>query len=627
MIICYLRIFLVFITIFCLQSCSENKTGNIKPIKAEDLLAHDLQPEAALSADGMWLAFTKTVSGQVQFFAKDLSNQKIFNLPFPKGGLVRQLRWTPKNKLLFTVLYPGEYSKHLFIISPGESNPFNLSPFDQAVVRNYHLLEQNEDEIVVIMSHRSNQFFDAYRINLNNGSAKLVGLNNGSFTTFIPNNLGDVLCALSVEGKISSLWHRETESQPFKRVFTTSFYERILPIKYNKNNSYIYALSNLGRDKRALVLLDPTKGKELIEIFKSKNVDLDRVVYKAEQLMAVNYHDDYPQQVILDLSIREIIKQVKDQFPNNVFVELTDVTANKDGFLFKVWSDVEPGTYYYYNSTQTKLESISEKLVFAETLSHTKAIGIKNRHGFDIPCYITHPVGGGRAQVPAVIIPNPGFSTRHIWEYNPLVQFLASRGYLVLQVNCHGANGYGIRYAQSGYKEMNNLVISDIADAVNFLISNGLSNAHSIGILGNSIGGTLALNFVANYPEMVQLAISRDGIIDLQKMLTTPSPRMLPYKEMLAEIFGSPLNDSALIKKTSPLNNLKNCIRPVLIAQSARNTRTGQLEIDSAQRILKATQTPFEFVAINNNLPPEQSIQEEVAYFKAIEKFLQRYLF
>jgi dipeptidyl aminopeptidase/acylaminoacyl peptidase len=203
--------------------------------------------------------------------------------------------------------------------------------------------------------------------------------------------------------------------------------------------------------------------------------------------------------------------------------------------------------------------------IHPEEMAEMKPIEYSSRDGLKIHGYLTMPRENDGKPVAMVVMPHGGPRWRDTWGFDPAVQFLANRGYAVLQINFRGSSGYGRTFLKAGYKQWGLKQQDDITDGVKWAIEHGHADPKRIAIFGTSYGGFAALTGLEKTPELYRCGISYAGVCDLLHDLSTV-PDLKIFKTMVAETIGDPKRDKQQLKDTSPIAHLDKIRVPVFLA-------------------------------------------------------------
>lgn len=249
-----------------------------------------------------------------------------------------------------------------------------------------------------------------------------------------------------------------------------------------------------------------------------------------------------------------------------------------------------PGTYHFYDVEQnaTRVLFRENATLTTDALGVSEIISYKTSDGMDLSAYVTHPAGRSRNDAaPMVVLVHGGPHARDFFDYDPEVQFLANRGYRIVQPYFRGSSGRGRTFEASGYGEWGLRMQADVDDLAVHFQSQGLAAPRTTCIMGASYGGYAALRGVTKRPDLYACGISINGVSDLPNQLKydrtlfyARDPRLDRVEKSLEVRPGT-----ASLRERSPLHDLERLERPVLIVHGMLDIR---VPIDQAQGVLAA---------------------------------------
>jgi dipeptidyl aminopeptidase/acylaminoacyl peptidase len=267
-------------------------------------------------------------------------------------------------------------------------------------------------------------------------------------------------------------------------------------------------------------------------------------------------------------------------------------TADGTKTLAQVQTASSPPMYYLVDFTTHRADIAGEEYpaLAGVPLGEVKEITYKARDGADIPAYLTAPAGKPAANVPLVVLPHGGPNARDYPRFDWLVQFLASRGYAVLQPEFRGSTGFGDAFREAGYRQWGGRMQDDVTDGVHAMIERGVADPHRICIVGASYGGYAALAGAAFTPDLYACAASINGVTDLPALMLeqvhfydwTLSTSLSVWKARI----GAP-NDPNLGAK-SPINSVKSVTIPILIVYGTGDSVVPNEQSERMARALRA---------------------------------------
>lgn len=201
--------------------------------------------------------------------------------------------------------------------------------------------------------------------------------------------------------------------------------------------------------------------------------------------------------------------------------DLLGRSADGTRALVSVTTHATPAMYYLIDYNKRTADIVGEEYpaLADATLGEVRELTYKARDGYEIPAFVTLPAGAGDKQLPLVVLPHGGPESRDVRTFDWIAQFLASRGYAVLQPQFRGSTGYGEAHRKAGYRQWGRLMQDDVTDGVKALIEQGKVDPKRVCIVGASYGGYAALAGAAFTPELYACAVSINGVSNLPAML------------------------------------------------------------------------------------------------------------
>jgi dipeptidyl aminopeptidase/acylaminoacyl peptidase len=254
-----------------------------------------------------------------------------------------------------------------------------------------------------------------------------------------------------------------------------------------------------------------------------------------------------------------------------------------------------------------------------------KPITYQARDGLTIHGYLTLPRGGGK-NLPLIVNPHGGPWARDGWGYNPELQFLANRGYAVLQMNFRGSTGYGRAFWEASFKQWGKKMQDDVSDGVNYAIKQGIADRERVAIYGGSYGGYATLAGLAFTPELYACGVDYVGVSNLFTFIKTIPPYWKPMLDMMYEMVGDPEKDKALLAEISPALHADKIRAPLLIAQGAKDPRVNIEESNQMVAALNARGVDVEYLVKENEGHGFQNEENRFEFYEAMERFLEKHL-
>src|SRR5688572_4210425 len=496
-----------------------------------------------LSPNGEYLAFLQPWEKRLNVFVEKIgSGQPAVRVTSAKARDISGYTWKGDNRIVYIQDTGGDENYRLYAVGTDGSNPRDLTPFEKVRAQIIDRLERNENEILVGLNKRNPQIHDVYRINVNTGEMQMIAENPGNYTGWGTDWDGNLRIAITTDGVNNSLMMRKTEADKFAPVVTTTFRETISPLVFTPDNKQLYVATNIGRDKTAIVKYDVETKKEIEKIYEHPEVDVTNLLTsrKRRVITGVAYVTDKQNYQFFDKDRADLQKDLERRLPGYE-VRLAGCNLDEDKCLVRTFTDRSLGTYYFYDRKAKDLRKLADVSPWLndQDLVPMKPITYQSRDGLTIHGYPTLPKGVPARNLPVVVNPHGGPWARDVWGYNPEVQFLANRGYAVLQMNFRGSTGYGRKFWEASFKQWGKAMQDDITDGVQWLITQGIADPSRIAIYGGSYGGYATLAGVTFTPDLYSCAVDYVGVSNLFTFLKTIPPYWKPYLEMMYEMFGN----------------------------------------------------------------------------------------
>jgi dipeptidyl aminopeptidase/acylaminoacyl peptidase len=258
-----------------------------------------------------------------------------------------------------------------------------------------------------------------------------------------------------------------------------------------------------------------------------------------------------------------------------------------------------------------------------------KPIKYQSRDGLTIHGYLTLPKGMEDAKnLPVVVNVHGGPWARDNWGFNPEVQFLANRGYAVIQMNFRGSTTYGRKFWEASFDQWGLSMQEDVQDGALWLIDQGIADPKRIAIYGGSYGGYATLQGLVKDPEFYACGIDYVGVSNLFTFMKTIPSYWAPYLDMMHEMVGDPsvAEDSVRMAATSPALNADKIVAPLFIAQGANDPRVVKSESDQMVEAMKSRGVTVEYMVKDNEGHGFRNEENKFEFYGAMERFLGEHI-
>lgn len=616
-----------------LNNAKQIKNGSnhegVKEISVEDFMKNPGNFGYELSPDGNYITYSSAWENRANVFVKKMNDDsEPVRVSNSKDRDVAGFFWKDNN-LLYLKDKGGDENFHIYSTTFNGSEEKDLTPYPNVTVGLLSGLQGVKDEILIMMNKEDATVFDVYKLNVKTGETTHVAKNPGNITSWLADRNGNVRIAVASDGVEGTILYRDSEKDEFKPFIEMEAGDEVMPLAFSKDNQYIYATSNKGRDKVEVVKYD-LKGNEEV-IMSNDQVDVSGVLYSAEhdKLLYGAYVTDKPHYQFFDENFEKLFRKIQSKL--NVHeseLGINDYNKEMTKFIVSVSSDTVYGKYYYYDSTTdelTELATLSPWLNPNE-LAEMHPISYKSRDGLTINGYLTLPKNKEVKDLPLIVNPHGGPWARDMWGFNPEVQLLANRGYAVLQVNFRSSTGYGKEFLQAGNKQWGLKIQDDITDGVQWAIDQGIADPDRIGIYGASFGGYATLAGITYTPDLYAAAVDYVGVSNIFTLLNTIPPYWETMRNMFYERVGHPEKDKELLTAVSPVFHADKIKTPLFVAQGANDPRVNKAESDQIVEALRARGVDVEYMLKDNEGHGFANEENRIEFYNAMVKFFDSHL-
>jgi dipeptidyl aminopeptidase/acylaminoacyl peptidase len=364
-------------------------------------------------------------------------------------------------------------------------------------------------------------------------------------------------------------------------------------------------------------------------VFEHPQVDVGHVVYSRlrRRLTGAMYEAERLEYGFLDPTRAALQALVDERLPGR---ENTLVSHSRDERRYVVHSgsDRTLGAYWLLDAEERRLDPICELSPWLpeERMAPMEPVRLTSRDGLPLRGYLTLPPDRPRRDLPLVLNPHGGPWARDSWGFQPDVQFLASRGFAVLQVNFRGSAGFGRKFLEAGFGQWGLAMQDDLTDSVRWAIEQGIADPRRVAIYGGSYGGYATLAGLVRTPDLYACGASYVGVSNLFTWYESIPPYWRPYREMLHEMVGHPERDAERMRATSPFFHADRIRVPVLVAQGANDPRVPQAESDQIVSALRARGLSVEYMVKDDEGHGFHNEENQFDFYRALERFLLRHL-
>ena len=593
-----------------------------------------------LSPDGKYVAFMKEFNGIMNIWVKEFDAS--FDEARPLTDSERPLYgffWSGDGQyILYVKDKGGDENMNIFVVNPADAaaegsvpQSRNLTDFDEVTAQIYQVSDNDHDLMFIGLNNRDKAWHDLYSLRISTGALELLYENKERIVGYDfdwDDNLR-IYYRTDEQGNTAMLYKRGDE---LVNIYETTVTETAYAAGWNEDNSKFYLVSNVGDlDLSTLFLMDPETGKkELIESDPEKRVDFGGLSLdqNTRRIIATSYTDDKTRRYFKDKEREAIYKHLREQFPGRE-VDFSSATRDYSKFLVTVWGDKYASeVWLYIPETKDLIQQYVPRPKLKEIeslLSPMEPIRYASSDGLEIPAYLTVPNGCKPNDLPLVVLVHGGpKGPRDYWGYDPIVQFLANRGYAVLQPNFRASGGYGKKFQNAGDMQWGLLMQDDITWGVKHLIKEGIVDEKKVAIMGGSYGGYATLAGLAFTPDLFAAGVDIVGPSNIFTLLESIPPYWEAGRAFLHGMVGDPETPEGeqRIREASPLFAADKIKKPLLIIQGANDPRVKQAESDQIVIALRDKGLQVSYILADDEGHGFAKPVNKMAMFAEIERFL-----
>ena len=637
-------VFSLFLTLFLALSASAQT-----PVLDRELFFGDPEISGAqLSPDGQFIAFIKPYQGTRNVWVKRTAEPFSAARPVtadPKRPIPAYF-WSRDGKfILFVQDKGGDENYNVFAVNPaekpaaGEAVPKarNLTDAKNVRAQIYAVPKSDPDLLWVGLNDRDPAWHDLYRVKISTGERTLVRKNTERILSWTFDLKDQIRLATRANDKGETEVLRvegAAEAATFKMIYSCSVFESCGPVRFHKDNKRVYFVTNRGADADLirLTLFDPESGREeLVEADPLGRVDLGGPIFSSvtDELIGTSYDDERSRVYWKDKAFEADYKLLQSKLPGRD-VNFGSSTTDETLWLISASSDREPGESWLFDRKTKKLTlqyRTFEKLP-REHLAEMKPIRYKSSDGLEIPAYLTLPKGAAAKNLPVILFPHGGPWARDSWGFDPYAQFLANRGYAVLQPNFRSSTGYGKKFLNAGNLQWGEKMQDDLTWGARHLVAEGIADPKRIGIMGGSYGGYATLAGVTFTPDLYAAGVAIVAPSNLITLLESIPPYWEAGRKIFYERMGDPTTAAgkAQLERQSPLNAANRIKTPLMVVQGANDPRVKKSESDQIVVALRERNFPVEYIVAPDEGHGFARPVNNMAMIAATEKFLAKHL-
>ena len=492
----------------------------------------------------------------------------------------------------------------LLNVSDKKNNKFLSYPVNLMVANQpaslVHILPDDDEHILISYPDKKGIYPSVFKVNVNSGKQEKIIAAQKPINNWLVNSKGQILMGYgSVDGK-TKLLVRNTNSGELLDIsdgplFKTGYFT---PLEQGLSGDKLFVSSAIGHGRKKIYHYDYNTNTIISKVFEHPKVDVEDILYsrKKEKVIAATYIDDRFEYEFFDEEFEAIYKQVANYFPDK---KVSIVQENEDGefLIISAENANKPRDFFIYSKKEKSIKPIVEGSTQLNSykMADVSPVTYFSRDGLEIHAYLTIP-NNSEGPFPTIIMPHGGPWARDVLGYNDWAQFLANRGYAVLQPNFRGSTGYGNTFTNISMGEWGGKMQDDLTDGLKWLEKKGIAEIGNACIVGASYGGYAALMGAINDPYLYRCAVSIAPVTDLNNYINTY--KNFPDRDRLMQMVVGD-NSKKFLSNRSPRKLAKNIQIPILLVHGNSDIRVDIKHSYLMEKSLKRAKKDFEFIELD----------------------------
>ena len=626
--------YLIFLISLISLSCSASQKEEQKLIPRALLFGNPSKTSPLLSPDSRQIAYLAPDKDNVlNVFVQEMSqpNQPPRQVTHDTKRGIRSFFWQEDSRhILYIQDQGGDENWHLYQTSIDQETTRDMTPYDGSRVDILSYQPSRPDELLLQMNRRNKDVFDVYRLSLETGALDLDTENPGDVYQWIADNEGHIRASQSYSPDGSLLVRtRDNNSSPWQSFITIASDDSTAEVVgFSEDGRSLSILSGEDEDTNTLYQIDLLTKKKT-SIAHDDHFDISGVLVHptTHKIEAAHIENETQKWILLDTSLERDFHTLRNHFHQDTF-SIISRDRQDTHWIIAYHSDRHPVHFYLYDRSSHHLSLLFSAQPALEdyTMATMQPITYQARDGMTLHGYLTMPLQATNTRPPMILMVHGGPWARDSWGFNPFAQWLANRGFSVLQINFRGSTGYGKRYLNAGNKEWAGKMHQDLLDGKEWAISHHYADPSRIAIFGGSYGGYATLVALTFTPEAFTCGIDVVGPSNLITLLQSIPPYWSTVMSQFIQRVGDPQTEQEKLIACSPLFKASSITKPLLIAQGANDPRVKQAESDQIVSVMRSNKLAVDYLLFPDEGHGFARPQNRLRFIAAMEAFLAKHM-
>jgi dipeptidyl aminopeptidase/acylaminoacyl peptidase len=583
-----------------------------------------------VSPDGRMLAYLAPDSGVLNVWVRTIGKRDDRPVTHDRTRPIFQYYWQGDSRhVLHLQDRGGDENWRLFQTDVATGKTRDFTPNDSVQTQIIAVDPGFPSEILVAWNMRDRRYHDAYRLDLTTGRRTLVASNPGDVGGWLADNRLQVRAAtatlpdggteLRTRSGNAAEWRAVRRESPDETFSTAA--------GFTPDNRGLWLLSSVGANAARLLRMDAASGatSSLAEdsVFDATGI---LVHPTSHALQAVQFTRQRLEWQAIDSAVSADLRTLQGVRDGDFTIDSRD-RADRKWIVTYVVSD-GPVAFYLYErpSRRATFLFVHRPALERYTLARMEPVAFAARDSLRLYGYLTLPPGKEPKRLPLVMLVHGGPWGRDVWGYNPDVQWLANRGYAVLQVNYRGSTGYGKAHLNAGDREWAGKMHTDLLDAKAWAVEQGYADPERTCIYGGSYGGYATLVGLAFTPGEFACGVDLVGPSNLVTLIQTIPPYWASFKAVIDKRLGKLGKDDEFLRARSPLFRADSIRAPLMIVQGANDPRVKQAESDQIVAAMRKNGQTVKYIVFPDEGHGFARPENRLRFYAAAEPFFAEYL-
>ncbi|WP_394270475.1 S9 family peptidase [Qipengyuania sp.] len=616
----------------------ENSLTQHELIDRASLFGNPVASQGQISPDGKWVSWIAPDEGVMNVWvapASDPTKGKVITKDRHRG-LSNHFWSTDSRFVLYVKDDGGDENFRVYAVNPATAETRDLTPVKKGAKADILGVSRDRPGVILVgLNERNPQINDLYEVNIETGERKLIAENPG-YAAWITDNLYAPRMAMvpQPDGSMQVV-SLGADLKP-AGVFAAIPSEDLLStgvVQFSRDNKTVYMIDSRGRNTAAAVAVDLASGNNRV-IAEPAKADLSNILVDNETYEPIAYSSNYLKEEWTGLTdtAKAELAFLKSKLPGEFSITSR---SQDDRYWIVTGSDADaPVRYFVYDREADSLTPWFETRpdLADAPLQPMHALELKAGDGKTLVSYLTLPPGSdpdgdGRPDkaVPMLLWVHGGPWARDAYGYNSVHQWMANRGYAVLSVNYRGSTGLGKEFTNAAVGEFAGKMHSDLTDAVDWAVAQGIAQKDKVAIGGGSYGGYATLIGVTFTPDKFACGVDIVGPSSLATLIESFPEYWKPFLAgTWFRYVGDPSDPKAreAMIERSAISRVDQIKVPLLVGQGGNDPRVTKPEADALVAAMQAKNLPVTYI----NYPDEghgfQKPENRLSFFAAMEGFL-----